>query len=223
MNDACKVQLASEAIERASGHPIAEFERFLQFSSPVIYHPPNLTCHTCSRDQFYGGALCIHETPNISLGCIWKWYEEHGNYGLEIKANDYENSKRLGPSRFSFSAYFVPYLSAVQLFRSCGNHSMDSSNKISSSDVLNSCGFSETSKKSSSVDHLPMFPVLFPQARKEFESSSPQVCSSEPSSASAKALASLQLVETTLQSDAELLFEYFESEQPQKRQHLYDK
>ncbi|XP_062112785.1 uncharacterized protein LOC133823944 isoform X2 [Humulus lupulus] len=223
VNDACRVQLASEAIEQASGHPVAEFERVLKYSRPVISYPTHLSCHSCSRDQLCGVSLCTHETLNISLGGLWKWYEKHGNYGLEIKANDYENSRRLGANTSSFCAYFVPYLSAVQLFGNYVENSVDTSNTLSSSEVLDLCEFNETSESSSSLDHLPMFSVLFPQPQKEFKSYSNEECSSESSSTSAKDVACLQSVERTLQSDPELLFEYFESEQPQKRRPLYEK
>lgn len=220
--DACRVQLASETVERASGHPIAEFERLLHNSCPVIHQLPHLVCHTCSRDQFGGLSLCRHERPNISLGCVWQWYEEHSNYGLEIRAHDYGSTKRFS----SFFAYFVPYLSAVQLFRNHNKHSGDTENKISSSEVPVTCGYSETSERSSCVDHLPIFSALFPQPQVECPSVPPHVnhvCSREPSSSSAKDVASLGSIEITLSSDAELLFEYFESEQPQQRRPLYEK
>lgn len=225
--DACRVQLASETVERVSGHPIAEFERLLHYSCPVINQLPNVVCHICSRNQFGGVLLCRHETPNISLGSVWQWYEEPSNYGLKTRAYDYGNTRRLGVEGFSFHAYFVPYLSAVQLFRNRGKNSEDENNKNSSSELSVSDGCTETSERSSSVDRLPIFSSLFPQPRKEFQSFPPrvnQVCSPEPSTASAKCVAaSLGSVETTWSSDAELLFEYFETEPPQLRRPLYEK
>ncbi|KDP45819.1 hypothetical protein JCGZ_17426 [Jatropha curcas] len=77
MNDACRTQLASEAIQMAIGGPIAEFEQVLHCSSPIICQSPSLlSCQTCLRDQFVDSLLCRHETPNISLGCLWKWIQE---------------------------------------------------------------------------------------------------------------------------------------------------
>ncbi|CAN0891411.1 hypothetical protein LINGRAHAP2_LOCUS16969 [Linum grandiflorum] len=87
-----KVQLASEAIEFATGCPIAEFERLLKSSSPSV-------------------------SLDISLQSLWQWYEKHGIYGLEVRAEDHKkNSTRLGIDQLSFRAYFVPFLSAIQLF-----------------------------------------------------------------------------------------------------------
>uniref|UniRef100_A0A803QJJ9 Uncharacterized protein n=1 Tax=Cannabis sativa TaxID=3483 RepID=A0A803QJJ9_CANSA len=221
VDDAYRAQKASEAVELTAGHPVAEFERVLKYSCPVISCPPHLSCHSCSRDQLCGVSFCLHEMRNISLGGLWKWYEKHGNYGLEIKANDYGNSRSLGANG-SFCAYFVPYLSAVQLFRN-DVENLDTSSTKSCSEVVDLCKFNDTSEGSSNLDHLPIFSVLFPQPRKEFESFSHQESSSESSSASAKDVFRLQLEERKLQSDPELLFEYFESEQPQKRQPLYEK
>lgn len=226
-NDACRVQLASEAIQMATGGPIAEFERLLDLSSPVVSESSSLTsCQTCLRDQVGGVLLCRHEIPNVPLGCLWQWYEKHGSYGLEIRAEDFENSKRLGVDRFAFSAYFVPFLSAIQLFRNCRSYSVDTSKDIPSFEVPEACETSATSEKSSNVDRLPIFSVLFPQPRTK-DASGPQlgnqVCGSEQSPASGKDDASVQSVDMTCSSDFELLFEYFESEQPQQRRPLYEK
>ncbi|KAL6181337.1 hypothetical protein ACLB2K_047992 [Fragaria x ananassa] len=160
VNNACRAQLASEAIQTVTGVPIAEFERILYHSSPVLHEYPNLIrCQTCSRNQAPGSRVCSHERTNISLGCLWKWYQRNGSYGLEIRAEEL-GSKGLGADRGAFHAYFVPYFSGIQLFRSCKSDSVQTS--APSNDAIQT-------------------------------------------------------------SDLELLFEYFESEQPQQRQPLYDK
>ncbi|BBH04226.1 Protein of unknown function D [Prunus dulcis] len=232
VNNACRAQLASEAVQMATGRPIAEFERLLYYSSPVIHQSPNsISCHTCcSRnqvDQVGGVSLCRHETPHITLGCLWQWYEKYGSYGLEIRAEEFGNSERLGADHFAFRAYFVPYLSGIQLFRNGrSTDSVDINNRLHSSQELSTCRISKTPKKSSSIGSLPIFSVLFPHPdHKEHAVTPPlvnQLCISEQSSASAKDV-SAQLADTTGSSDLELLFEYFESEQPQERRPLYDK
>ncbi|ONI09483.1 hypothetical protein PRUPE_5G240600 [Prunus persica] len=232
VNNACRAQLASEAVQMATGRPIAEFERLLYYSSPVIHQSPNsISCHTCcSRnqvDQVGGVSLCRHETPHTTLGCLWQWYEKYGSYGLEIRAEEFGNSKRLGADHFAFRAYFVPYLSGIQLFRNGrSTDSVDINNRLHSSQELSTCRISKTPKKSSSIGSLPIFSVLFPHPdHKEHAVTPPlvnQLCISEQSSASAKDV-SAQLADTTGSSDLELLFEYFESEQPQERRPLYDK
>lgn len=113
VNRAYELQMESEAIEKSSGRPLAEFERLLQKSSPVIHQPRiHSICNVCSR----GTSLCGHERPGSPLSFIWEWYEELGVCGLEVNADDYERAERFGIDFVPFSAYFVPYLSAVQLF-----------------------------------------------------------------------------------------------------------
>ncbi|MED6143217.1 hypothetical protein PIB30_004305 [Stylosanthes scabra] len=164
VNDACGAQLACEAIHMATGEPIAEIERLLHSCSPVICQSPNSPgCLTCAQNCVGCVSLCRHDIPDISLGCLWQWYEKHGSYGLEIRVQDHENSKKLGGDGNSmFRAYFVPSLSAVQLFK---NHEKQLAN---------------------SDDEFPFF-------------------------------------NSTCYSDLELLYEYFELEQPQQRRPLYDK
>ncbi|CAK7338678.1 unnamed protein product [Dovyalis caffra] len=202
VKDACRVQMECEAIQMATGSPVAEFERFLHFSSPVISQLPSLSCcQTCLCDRLVGASLCRHETPNIPLECLWKWYEEHGNYGLEVRAEDFENSKTWGLDCFSFCGYFVPFLSAVQLFKNNTSQHTNSESKAPDHGVFDTFEASESSENSK-VGRLPIFSVLIPKPR---------------------ITAVAQSVDVTCSDDAELLFEYFESEQPQQRRPLYEK
>ncbi|TXG51802.1 hypothetical protein EZV62_024326 [Acer yangbiense] len=208
VKDGYRVQLASEAVRMATGSPIAEFERLLHFSSPVICHLRNLIrCKNCSLDQV-DSSLCRHETLNISLGCLWQWYEKHGSIGLEIRAEDFERTKRLGVDRFSFRAYFVPLLSAIQLFKNSKSRSIKNSNRVSTPGVSEVSKTGETLKSSTNDGHLPIFSLLVPQPR---------------TSVSAKEDLSVPSVDMTFSNDPELLFEYFESEQPRQRRPLYEK
>ncbi|KAJ6867719.1 hypothetical protein NC652_038813 [Populus alba x Populus x berolinensis] len=201
VKDACRVQMESEAIQMATGGPIAEFERFLHLSSPVINFPSLSCCHTCLDDRLVGASLCRHEIPNIPLGCIWKWYEEHGNYGLEIRAEECENSNSGGFDHFSFHGYFVPFLSAVQLFKNHSSQPINNKNSAPDHEISDTYKASESSENSN-VGHLPIFSLLIPQPR---------------------TTAVAQSVDLTCSDGAELLFEYFESEQPQQRRPLYEK
>lgn len=223
LNDAYRAQLASEAVQMATGCPIAEFERLLYSASPVISLPHNfLSCRTCLTDEVVGAPLCRHETPNISLGSLWQWYEKHGTYGLEVRAEDFENSKRLGIDRITFRAYFVPFLSAVQLFRNCKSYLLDSSSRIPGTEA---CKLDRSSEKSSNIGSLPIFSVLVPRPLIEDTSSpSPRnsVCCSDTSSVCIEGNATIQLDDSTSSDDLELLFEYFEVEQPQQRRPLFE-
>lgn len=225
VDNACWMQAASEAVQMASGGRIAEFEQFLHFSSPVISCKSNLSsCKNCSEDQVVRASLCRHETPNVSLECLWQWYEKQGSYGLEIRAVDYEQTNRLGVDRFSFRAYFVPFLSAVQLFKNRKSHSSSNGHGFPTSGVFGTCETGQKLQSSANIGHLPIFSMLFPQPHTSGASSLPPVKElgkSEWSSVSDKEGMSVPSVENS--NDLELLFEYFESEQPRQRRPLYEK
>ncbi|PKI63291.1 hypothetical protein CRG98_016282 [Punica granatum] len=122
------------------------------------------------------------------------WYQKHGSFGLEVRGKDYNNSKRLGIDRFSFRAYFVPYLSAVQLFR--GGKGQMRKSSIGDPDNFETY-------ENSTVGNLPIFPLLVPRA--------------------SKADIASQTVKSAESHESELIFEYFELEPPQQRRPLYEK
>ena len=221
VNNACRAQLASEAIQMETGCPIAEFERFLHLSSPVIDQRPNLSSDICPRNLPGDVIPCSNETTNISLGCLWQWYEKHGSYGLEIKAKGQENSNGFGAVNSAFRAYFVPFLSAVQLFKSRKTHVGTATGPLG----FDSC-VSDIKVKEPSTCHLPIFSLLFPKPCTD-DTSVRRVCnqfhSSEQHLASEKKKSSEQSASLQLSGESELIFEYFEGEQPQLRRPLFDK
>ncbi|XP_050376051.1 uncharacterized protein LOC126793543 [Argentina anserina] len=214
VHNAYRAQLASEAVQMVTGDPIAEFERLLYHSSPVIPQSPNfIRCQICSMNLVTGFPICRHETTTISLGCLWKWYQRIGSYGLEIRTEDFRNSKGVGADRCAFHAYFVPYLSAIQLFQ------RGRSDAVCSTEVLG-----VKSENLSNLVHLPINSISFPLPGKENQvgkSLVHELCISQQSSAPAND--SIQITSAMGSSDLDLLFEYFESQQPQQRQPLYDK
>ncbi|XWS57292.1 hypothetical protein CRYUN_Cryun09bG0161600 [Craigia yunnanensis] len=226
LDDSYRAQMASEAVQMATGGPIAEFERLLHFCSPLICHSySSVGCQTCLLDQVPSALLCRHETPNIPLECLWQWYEKHGSYGLEIRAEDYKNPKLLGVDQFEFRAYFVPHLSAIQLFRNSKSHSTQNNTRISSAGVSEASD-TGSSSRNANVSHLPIFSVLVPQPRTAEPSSQLQVndaARSDPSPVSPKDVLPVKSVDMTWSDSLELVFEYFESEQPQQRRALYEK
>jgi hypothetical protein len=124
------------------------------------------------------------------LGFLWEWYEKHGSYGLEIRAFDYENRNTFGGvGHFPFRAYFVPSLSAVQLFK---NHE---SRCVNNNERFSNCKASNSEMFDYSEDSL---------AARAINASNPST-------------------DTTGSGDLELLFEYFECEQPQQRRPLYER
>lgn len=116
--DSYRLQAAT-SIQMADGSPLAEFERFVLSATPVI-------------NQGH------HIGSNISLASVWQWYEEPGCFGLEVRAKDMYKYNRLPDSSLEFSAYFVPFLSAVQLFgKACEDVGVSvSSSNLSSLSIL---------------------------------------------------------------------------------------
>lgn len=219
VSDACRAQLACKAVHMATGGPVAEFERLLHFCSPVICQSPNsLSCLTCSEDHSGGISLCRHEMPALSLGCLWQWYEKHGSYGLEIRAQDYENPKRLGHvGHFPFRAYFVPSLSAVQLFKNRENRRVNNSEEFPNCKASEACEMVDISEESSPACQHSISSVLCPQPRNQ--DASIQI----PKKTASINNASDPSTDSNCPDDLELLFEYFECEQPQQRWPLYEK
>ncbi|XP_059302590.1 uncharacterized protein LOC132054632 [Lycium ferocissimum] len=217
VSEAHRTQLAVEAIEMSKGYPVAEFEKLLHSASPVICPSVNIrTCQGCVHGL--GAPLCRHEIPNISLGNFWQWYEKNGSYGLEVKAEEHKRCKQHGFDRLKFSAYFVPYLSAIQLFKDNGT--------LGSIDVVDS-GKNKISESSPSVDFHTIFSTVIPKPRIEDSSSLPRRKVVSDSGSSSK-YSDTELhhppVEYKLSDDnVELLFEFFERDQPQSRKHLFEK
>ncbi|XP_021888412.1 uncharacterized protein LOC110807561 isoform X3 [Carica papaya] len=216
VRDACRVQVASKAVGIETGSQIGEFEKFLHLSSPVVSNINLIPCTTCVGYQIGRKVLCRHERPNIPLGTLWQWYEEHGSYGLQVKAENYEDTKRLGRDLFEFSAYFVPYLSAVQLFKNFKHHSIKDKNGLS---------IHQTSEKKSDVDHPPTYSAVVPKLHTTDTSIPLHVNSAceESYSLSNKESSSVPTFSMAWSGELELLFEYFESEKPWQRRPLYEK
>ncbi|CAM8911644.1 unnamed protein product [Rhodiola kirilowii] len=197
MEDTFRVQVESEAARAAIGTPIASFEKFMHSACPVILKLDTaFKCQLCHIEPPAFSFLCTHELPSLSLGSLWEWYERHGSYGLEVIEDRYGDPTKLGHHEFGSRAYFVPYLSAVQLFRKCRN------------------GY---------VNGLKCLHPGIPRHCTDVVMTSPpyQSCSSHPCCESVDSDSIARSAVST--GSYELIFEYFESEQPQRRQPLFDK
>jgi hypothetical protein len=196
VSDAYRAQQRAEDIQLLIGRPLADFEQFIYSASPVLHCTPCLTGCNSSSQECITDRSCFHQTADISLSSIWQWYEEPGCYGLEVKAQDLRRSKGFWNSHYQFNAYFVPYLSAVQLFgqpkRTIGKDAVDTGGA--------------RSKTSSCLSSLPILAKLLPQE------------SNQRNSPSALHIKDDQQLETI-----EPIFEFFESEQPFWRRQLFNK
>ncbi|EHA8591059.1 hypothetical protein COCNU_scaffold032179G000030 [Cocos nucifera] len=214
VHDAYKLHISAGA-HLAAGSPLADIERFLYSASPVIGQTHSTgSCRTCSKEQLISDSLCLHHIPNISLKRLWQWYEEPACFGLEVKAQEYHNSKRLRNGYSEFSAYFVPYLSAVQLFGRSRNTRNDSANEVAAI----ACEVEKTSETPlSNLCSHPILSMLLPQPFNETD------MRSSDSSSFVKDESSNQFSRSTCVGDEELIFEYFESDQPPWRRPLFEK
>ncbi|KAG1347219.1 hypothetical protein COCNU_06G010480 [Cocos nucifera] len=220
--DAYRFQLASERIQLATGRPIAEFEKLLYSASPVIissvpqYHEDN------GRDHPIPISFSKFQNMDVLLRDVWRWYERPGNYGLEIKAEEPQNSKGLETNVVSFHAHFVPYLSAVQLFVHSRHSSTGSSPGNKTSDMSQK-GEAEPCALSS-LSQNQLCPELADQTfvsdlfhSRERHMKPFHIATSDRDDSCNSLYAS------SSSDDSELVFEYFEKEPPQQRKPFYTK
>ncbi|GAB2274847.1 hypothetical protein Dimus_009619 [Dionaea muscipula] len=221
----CRLQIASENVEQAKGYPLAEFERLLQCATPVIASSFSCkACESCLQNQPHSPSTCRHPKPSISLHAVWNWYEEPGNYGMKVSVQDSRYHEAFGASQVSFDAHFVPFLSAVQLFghqklSPCRSYSDDvpvTEIQVNGEPAVQSSAFEALVITSSSKE----FDSLISKAA--FNLFKQPVDSSKASSQSHGRDAPGGSF-PALFNDMELMFEFFESEQPHQRMPLYDK
>ncbi|KAL5214783.1 hypothetical protein ABZP36_003935 [Zizania latifolia] len=120
-NDAYKVQATSD-VHLISDHPIADFEIFIYSATPVIANISCMRSGNCLQDQPVGNSPCQYQRSNVSLRSVWEWYEEPGSYGLEVEIHKSINSTKSTCDISEFCAYFLPSLSAIQLFEQSNNN-----------------------------------------------------------------------------------------------------
>ncbi|KAI0527295.1 hypothetical protein KFK09_002894 [Dendrobium nobile] len=211
---AYKLQRDSCYVELMTGSPIASFEKFLTSVSPVIV--PSFSINE-ERDFFF-----TVQDPSVALHCIWSWYEKPGCYGLEVKAGDSHNFGRLKSRNEPFLAYFVPSLSAIQLFgysnRSRNRKTIETvhqkeetENCLLPSSFLNHlCPRSLTDTN----DHFLLNPV---EKHRSLVHSIYEVDSSNCSNGNQYS----SCVSST--GESKLIFEFFENDLPHERLSLYAK
>ncbi|KAL9252594.1 hypothetical protein AKJ16_DCAP07816, partial [Drosera capensis] len=216
-----RLQLACENAERAIGHPLVEFERLLQCVTPVIVSPSSSkACETCSCNQRHSPSVCGHPIPSTSLKTVWNWYEEPGNYGMKVgvQGSRYQEASRA--DHVSFDAHFVPLLSAVQLFgheklSPCCSESEE--NAVERVQENKDAALQSSSSKPSSISSS----LTDVNSDAAFNSFKQTVGPSK-----APHIHRCDVIDRSFpptSDDMELMFEFFESEQPHQRMPLYDK
>ncbi|XP_034701001.1 uncharacterized protein LOC117926020 [Vitis riparia] len=228
LDAAYRLQLESESVQLATGCPLAEFEKLLQSATPVISSSfVYEKCDDCSASQPSHGSLCKHQIPDVSLNAVWNWYEKPGNYGLDVKAEDSRNLKGLLTDSSSFHAHFVPFLSAVQLFCHPQVSNSQSTERMEAEiqDIreVESHSPSETKISAPSLEAKDMKHIQEEiKLLLKFDSAQELVHSFEVSPYDGNESLSI-IALPAFSSNNELLFEFFESEQPQLRKPLHNK
>ncbi|KAI3937131.1 hypothetical protein MKX01_015346 [Papaver californicum] len=226
LDAAYRLQMASESVQHETGSPLAEFERLVYSAAPVISPAFSVEdCSFCVRNQLSHSSLCKHQIPNIPLSAIWNWYEKPGSYGLEVMAYDHRNSKGVDINSVSFTAHFVPFLSSIQLFgRShicrCSHAQHDFELQVKGDGK----GCSSSLKSSMNKPCTGAAAPSHSKGDESFSFESGAEPARSPGICPAPVTDSANLSSTPTCSDnMELLFEFFETDGPQRRKPLYDK
>uniref|UniRef100_A0A0E0KWQ9 Uncharacterized protein n=1 Tax=Oryza punctata TaxID=4537 RepID=A0A0E0KWQ9_ORYPU len=141
VNDACKVQGASD-VHLISGHPLADFETFIYSATPVIAKTSCMRSGNCLQDPQAGSSPYQYRISDLPLRNVWEWYEEPGSYGLEVEIHRSLNSTKSTCGVSEFCAYFLPSLSAIQLFEQSKinlDHKFDSDDDLLLSQPNGAC------------------------------------------------------------------------------------
>eukprot|EP01018_Ginkgo_biloba_P011598 Gb_26395 [translate_table: standard] len=221
-------EIASKDIAYAVGSPLAEFEKVLHSVSPVIEPVSHIErCVNHCRNKLLRNSVCRCQIADIPLENIWHWYEKPGNYGLEVRAEDFQCSGRLSIDGNKFRAYFVPFLSGIQLFgfttttKSCCESAWSTVRK-----ERNKGREKDENSYLPQFGNLPILSTLLPKPSTA-EATDIAVCSGEMNASDPSACDgnhSCNILSEDLDcGDIEILFEYFESEQPQQRRPMFEK
>ncbi|KAL3701011.1 hypothetical protein R1sor_019033 [Riccia sorocarpa] len=230
----CRGRQTSEKAAGILGSYVAEFEKVLAAVAPtfVLSSDPLSSENGESRDDGSEGDLRVdaglsetHEVQNSVSGngysstpisSVWQWYEDPSFYGVEVRSLDSHRGLRESGEHEPFLAYFVPYLSGLQLF------GYSSTPESTSRDPSGCIGTSVKLDSSSTCHPRPfqaneMLAKLLPTPGKGEETlqcqrsdgSSDVPVSSPCKNTSTKDWDSL---------DTRLLYEFFDADQPQMRQ-----
>eukprot|EP01018_Ginkgo_biloba_P033497 Gb_26875 [translate_table: standard] len=205
-------QMVSERIAHTTGSPLSEFEKVLHAMSPIILPlSDNHQCCNYWRNPLAKSLICNCQVAKTPLKNIWQWYEEPGNYGLEVKAQDLQHPKRPGMEGNLFRAYFVPFLSGMQLF------GLPSTSQTTNCTGAQNCVEQE---RNNQFENVPILSALLPKPTAE-DAGLPKCLVSGLDSLVCDGNHACSC--HTSSENFQLLFEFFESEQPHQRRPLFDK
>uniref|UniRef100_A0A0E0JDT9 Uncharacterized protein n=1 Tax=Oryza punctata TaxID=4537 RepID=A0A0E0JDT9_ORYPU len=186
----------------AAGAPATErrcnLERFLEATTPVV---PTTTCSSKKSMNGWRQSDVENALPFFTLGDLWHEFKESSAYGIAVPIV-------LNGCNDGVVQYYVPYLSAIQLYGTFRRHFYHSrpSGEDSDGDYCQDTG----SEGISDLEH-----DSYPSSTDAF--SVQDTCESSTSEASSDESESMR------SSHEQLIFEFLESEPPYQREPLADK
>ncbi|KAJ7550766.1 hypothetical protein O6H91_07G117500 [Diphasiastrum complanatum] len=233
---------SSERLSVAVGRPIAEFEIFLEAVAPTIEpvsesKKVQAACnlgsgrtaafseqsHSDITDTLHKNLDSRCRVDDIPLSAIWDWYEEFGNYGVEVESMDLQRDNGCHGGQ-QFSAFFVPYLSGLQLFECTASCSQSPERGLKANalqkleeNVVDLMG------RGSNESLSNIFDALLPKSS-IVDEDYPSCCPYASEDVDKLTCRSCRLYnEHNYKANVHLLFEFYETEQPHRRRPLLQK
>ncbi|KAJ7541302.1 hypothetical protein O6H91_10G053300 [Diphasiastrum complanatum] len=237
---------AAERLAATVGSPIAEFEKVLEAVAPTIETTLEASeikkaQRVCNLGSNRTKAFAQHGSSNLTytlykhlvfrcrvddipVSTIWDWYEESGNYGVEVKSLGLQGTDTCHRAQ-QFSAFFVPYLSGLQLFECTASCCQSPKRELKVNALLNldKNGGDLLEYGSTELVNNNIFDTLLPKPL-VMDEDYPASCPSESQDADKLACRSCcSYSEHSFKNNVNLLFEFYDAEQPQQRITLFQK
>lgn len=203
--------------QNLTGKALSEFEKVAKAVAPAIKASTTLRCWEqtkCSCDSLATGFTKSDNSvrvPDAALSTFWQWYEEPSCYGLKVKLS--ACSERTDNE---LQAFFVPYLSGIQVFgwpkRRTSDNKETMATQVGSSSPFDSGFLSQ-----------PIFSILLPRPEKSNDSTNSEgrhLQAGLQEKASNSELGAISGNQGHCHCGVELLYEFFEVEKPQQRKSL---
>ncbi|KAG8043918.1 hypothetical protein GUJ93_ZPchr0458g22733 [Zizania palustris] len=117
------IEVGCHGVSVVEGHSNLNQQRVVSSTLQLVI--AKISCMrsgNCLQDQPVGNSPPQYQRLNVSLRSVWEWYEEPGSYGLEVEIHKSINSTKSTCDSSEFCAYFLPSLSAIQLFEQSKNN-----------------------------------------------------------------------------------------------------
>lgn len=228
----CQSRAVYEQVSSVTGNPLCEFEKVAKAVAPVfkaseksLQHWKSMGCSCRSVVAGSCKSTNLQRVADVPLSTLWQWYEEPSCYGLEVKLTEHTRFTVSESVENQFQAFFVPYLSGMQLF--------GWSSKMRTTRQKDAETAQEVNSFDSSFLRQPIFSILLPKPKTDDdiyvnEHVRKSVGSSQYALGNESGLESGEFgsISDRLRHcgcEVELLYEFFEGEKPQQRRPLNER